>query len=285
LRGRPRNIEGAFPLLLIGSVLLVYCAVLRNEALASSGAHFPLWGVVGGVGAVIAGAGVYSVFLDPSAPPEPAPEGFVMVPKAEWEAALSARRASTRSTSPTNVPPWWEGPEIDAETPQVRPNRPAASRQVSMPSSVAPARASSSPRLAGPPSQRLTGGASSALPPPPVPSRLATPSGPTPSSPRKTPLSELEAAISELEAMADDDFKPAPRRTGKAGPEESQSCADCGRGMASDRDPSHCTGCARKLCVDCALASQFEDADLRCIECRARGSRPGHGAKTVARRR
>ncbi len=282
---RPRNFEGAFPLLLIGSALLVYCAVLRNEALTSNGVHFPLWGVVGAVGAVIAGAGVYSVFIDPSEPSEAAPEGFVMVPKAEWEATRTARRASPRSPSPTLAPPWWEGPEVYPETSQARPTRPTVPRSVARPAPVPPTRMMPRPRPVSPSAQRPVMGHSASPLAPRAPTRVAPPPPPTHPATRKTPLNELEAAISQLEALVDSDVKPGPRRPPKAGPEEPPSCADCGRGMASDWDPSRCSDCGRKLCVDCALASQFEDTDLRCIECRAREPRARRGVKTGPRRR
>ena len=281
----PRNIDGAFPLLHIGSALLVYCAILRNEALASSGAHFPLWGVVGAVGAVIAGAGVYSIFLDPSEPPESAPEGYVMVPKTEWEAARSARRATPRPVSAAVVPPWWEGPEVDTETPPMHPTQPPVHRPITRPAPVPPARARPTLPRVPPPSQRATGGSPRSASPPHTPTPRVTPLGPTPPTARETPLSELEAAISELEALVDRDPGPGSPRPAKASPQESGSCVDCGREMARDWDPSRCSGCGRTLCVDCALASQFEDTDLRCIECRAREPRPGRSSKAVARRR
>jgi len=118
---RPLNFDGAFPLLLLGSALLCYAAVLANEELASKSPHLPLWGLVGAVGAVIAGAGIYSTFLVPDqAPALDLTKDWVTVPKAEWE-ALRRR--------PTNVAAAPNAPRVVPPAGRAMPTRPPASRQ------------------------------------------------------------------------------------------------------------------------------------------------------------
>ena len=129
---RPLNFEGAFPLLLIGSALLCYAAVLANEELATKGGHLPLWGIVGAVGAVIAGAGVYSTFLVPAqAEALDLTKEWVTIPKAEWEALRApptianrpvpvpgsnlARGPAAPSRVPLSRPAWAEDWDVDSE--------------------------------------------------------------------------------------------------------------------------------------------------------------------------
>jgi hypothetical protein len=277
-----KNFEGAFPLLLIGSALLVYCAILRNQSVSASGAHFPLWALIGTVGAVIAGAGVYSVFLNPSAPAaRVVPEGFVLVPEAECEASRPGRRVDGRSTPPMLDPPWWEGPEVYPEPSRERPTRAAIPRVADR--SVPPPRMAPRGQPAPPPARRAPAGGMGPAPRPPpraVPTR-----GPEPLAPRRASLSELNETLAELEALADSEFKPSPRRMPKTVPTEPHSCADCGRGLPSGPSEERCSGCNRTLCVDCALSSQFEDADLRCNECRAREPKGEPAARSGASRR
>ncbi len=286
LKRRLDNFEGAFPLLLIGSVLIVYCAILRNEALASNGLHFPLWGIVGAVGAVIAGAGVYSVFLEPSELTVPAaPEGFVMVPKAEWEAARFHPRPSAPSPTTTSVPPWWEGPPVYPDIAPEPPTSPTAPIETTQPYSIRAAEpASRPPAIPWPPSRPTDSGRG----PPPVtrqPSRTVPAPGRTLPIPRRGSIDELEETITELEALVEEASKPSPRRAPGARSGESRICVDCGRRLPTGREPNPCSGCGRELCVDCALSSQFEDADLRCTDCRAGDGRAGSAPKTGAARR
>jgi hypothetical protein len=265
---RPLNIEGAFPLLLVGSVLLVYCALLRNETLNAQGTHLPLWGLIGAVGAVIVGSGVYSVLLNPPKSPAPAaPEGFVMVPKTEWEAARSGPRPGARSAPTTTAaPPWWEGPHAYPGTPPVSPASPTSTRAAPIP----PARAVRHLPPASSSSQKSPGGGPGVTSAPRA-SPLPVPAlGPTPSSPRRASLNELKETLTELEAVVSTTFKPAPRRPPNAERQERPTCTDCGRWLPRDRAPIRCADCGKELCVDCALSSQFEDADLRCDKCRAR---------------
>jgi hypothetical protein len=103
---RSLNLEGAFPLLLIGSALLVYAAVLANQEISSSGSHLPLWGLVGGVGGVIAGAGIYSTFWVPTEASELGTSNdWVTIPKTEWEVLRASRPNADRPSSPPRVAP------------------------------------------------------------------------------------------------------------------------------------------------------------------------------------
>jgi len=268
---KQRNIEGAFPLLLVGSVLLVYCAVLRSEAIASSGLRFPLWGIVGAVGAVIAGSGVYSIFLDTAETTEPtAPDGFVLVPKAEWE-AVHPRPAATATHKPS-LPPWWEGPPNQSETmrhvtvPTVARAPPRSAPPTAPPATRTQPLAAPSTKVAG---ARITGPTPAArkpIAPATTKPRLTAP------APPKGSLEELRQTLGELEDLVNSNFKSTPRTVTKVGLTKSSSCADCGQEVPSSPAPNQCAGCGRRLCVDCALSSQFEDADLRCNECRARQS-------------
>ncbi len=286
LKRRPDNFEGAFPLLLIGSVLIVYCAILRNEALASNGVHFPLWGIVGAVGAVIAGAGVYSVFLEPSElTVSAAPEGFVMVPKAEWEAARIHPRPSAPAPTTTSVPPWWEGPPVYPDIAPEPPTSPSVPIETTQPYSVRATESASGPPVPPRPSPRPIGDGLGSPALPRLPSRMVPDSAPAPPIPRRASTDDLEETIAELEALVEDVSRPTPRRTPVARPGSSRLCADCSRRLSADPTSNPCSGCGQELCVDCALSSQFEDADLRCIACRARDPRVGSAAKTSASRR
>ena len=271
-RRRAGNIEGAFPLLLLGSVLLIYCAILRSQTITAGGAHFPLWGIVGAVGAVVAGSGVYSLFLDTSEPAASAlPDGLVLVSKAELDALRPKSIPATAPAAPT--PPWWEGPPAPSARTPPRSLNPAVVTQPSRPESL-PARPAVPAKIPAPTSPvkespRAEPSVRNRTPskPPPAPAPTAPP--------RKGSLAELRQALAELEDLVNTNFKspsrPAPP-TLKVGPAKPASCADCGRDVPGNPVPDHCAGCGRRLCVDCALASQFEDADLRCNECRARQS-------------
>jgi hypothetical protein len=277
LTRRLGNIEGAFPLLLIGSALLVYAAIIANQELATKGSHLPLWGLIAGVGAVIVGSGVYSVFLNPSVPPAPvAPEGFVMVPKAEWESSRSAQRASarTKSTVPphtTSAPPWWEGPQSYPGIFTVRTTSPNVTHEATRPAPVPLAKVPRHPPLTSPPSQGSAGGGAGPAPATHLPPGPSPASGPTPPAPRRASLNELKEALTELEALVNNDVKPAARRLPKASPEETPSCVDCGRSLRADRASNRCAGCGRRLCAECTSSSRLEYGDLRCLEC---GMRP-----------
>lgn len=265
------NFEGAFPLLLIGSALLVYCAVLRTEAIASTGSRFPLWGIVGAVGAVIAGSGVFSIFLDNSEGGRPTtPDGFVLVPKAEWDVVRPRPPTTTKSVA--SVPPWWEGPGEPSEPAPPRPTARTITRDAARstsPHGAPVVRAQLSPAT---PAQAAT---TRAVPAPVPPKRIApAATKPRPASPPppKGSLEELRQSLAELEDMVNNNSRSTARTVTKAGRPRTSSCADCAQEVANSPAPNLCAGCGRRLCVDCALSSQFEDADLRCNECRARQS-------------
>lgn len=253
-------------------MLLVYCALIRNETLAAQGTHIPLWGLVGAVGAVIVGSGIYSAFLSPSEEPAvPTPDGFVLVPRAEWEDARLGMRPIPRPASRPPAPPWWEGPHDYPEPADARPTAPTVHREAPRQSTVPSPRAARPPPPIDPSAQRLTVGdlGSKSKSQPPIHPGPTT--GPAPPNPRSVSLRELKESLSELEALVSGELKPTVEHLLKARPPVgAPSCADCGRAVSRDPNPSQCSDCSKVLCLDCALSSQFEDADLLCNECRGR---------------
>jgi hypothetical protein len=270
-RRRTGNLEGALPLLLIGAALLVYSTVLASEALSSPGARLPLWGLVGGVGAVVLGAGIYSTFLEPVPPPQSdRTREWVTVPRAEYEALRSSRRANEGPASTSREPPWWEGPPDHPTVPPVRHAVPEVPREGVGPAPVRSTPAVPPPGLA-PPAPRIpaegTAGTETA---PRSLTRAPSAPGPPPKAVQRGFPKEFMDSLSELEALANRRLKSSPQRLGRAAPGEPLSCADCKRGLSNDPSPSRCSDCRLALCVDCALSSQMEDGDLRCVACRVR---------------
>jgi len=243
------NFEGAFPLLIIGSVLLVYTAILASQQIGSHSSHLPLWGLLAGVGAVIVGAGIYSTFLEPEETrASKTSADWVTVPRAEWEARYGARRRPEQfPTPPEPGPIWWEGP---------------------------PAVATATPSRAVPAANRVQTSR------PPVPTRPVPvetrPRSPTQAIPRPTSrysYRELMDELSQLEtlvyggAVSSARTPPAtpPRR-----PQSTPTCMDCDRPLSAAAAPAPCGGCGRGLCARCAASSRAEDGEVRCVECRAR---------------
>lgn len=237
------NFEGAFPLLMIGSVLVVYAGILASQEIGSKG-HLPLWGLFGGVGAVIVGAGIYSTFLEPEIAAPPVSGGdLVTVPRADWEALRPARSTSERA-SPEGTPIWWEGPPAFASGIRPRPSRPtvkAPATSGSRPSTV--------PRPEVSPAEALTR-------PPQRPSRRYT-------------LQELRKTLDELEDLASSAPPPHPRSAWRHRADESLYCADCDSRLSEWAGRSRCSDCHRGLCDRCAASSRSEDGEVRCNECRA----------------
>ena len=239
MKRRFQNLEGAFPLLLIGSVLVVYAAIVANQEVGMKGSHLPLWGLMAGVGMVIVGAGIYSTFLEPTFPPDiVAPSEWVTVPKADWD-ALRAPRPPREAPRPSpHLPIWWEGP------PEPEKPRPAVAIAKKPPT---PARA---PRRVEP--------------------------EPAPSAPvlRRTPLlNDLKDALTELETLVNQDVRsPASRRPSTAGPDELRSCADCGRRLPRSGTAYACSSCGHRMCYECASSSREEYTEVRCLECGVRAS-------------
>jgi hypothetical protein len=266
---RPGNFEGAFPLLLIGSVLLIYAAIIANQELASKSSHLPLWGLIGGVGAVIVGAGIYSTFLEPAIAAEPTgTKDWVTIPKEEWDALRSRPRTDSRLAPPTPVPPWWEGPPARGTVPRLRQIGPPIPSKEAEPISGQPSSVVPLPRGNRPTATMSVNRVGESPSAPRVPSsRTAPPLGPTPGAPRKASLNELKEALTELEALVNSDVKPTPRLPSKVGPEEPLSCVDCGRKLRADRPLNRCSRCGRRVCSGCASSARLEYSDLRCLEC------------------
>lgn len=276
---RVHNLEGAFPLLLVGGALLVYAAIIANQELVAHNSHVPLWGLVSAVGVVIAGAGVYSAFLEEPAPAAPVPvSDSVTIPKTEYEALRAGRSTPPKAPPPATVPEWWEGPPLP---PPPRPSPLPSAEPVADLGRPRPVPASlSSPvrRPSTPTPRELPVGRT----PTPVPSRAPTPrippAGPAPFAAR-TSLKDLKSALSELESLLDHEFTVSPRATPKPAPTGVPACADCRRALPKSPAANDCSGCGKGLCNDCTLSSQFEDGDIRCIECRARDPWPRRSAR------
>ena len=251
MKWRAGNLEGAFPLLLIGSVLVVYAGLLASEQIGSHSTHLPLWGLLGGVGAVIVGAGIYSTFLEPETVPAPDTSAdWVTVPRAEWEARSAVRRPSERAEeAPKPVPIWWEGPPTPIDA--------SVSRASAFPSS---ARANRRPL------------------PTPSPLVQTHPMKPTRVVPRPTArysYRELTEELSELEALvygatgSSARTRPTPP---SLSPPPARTCMDCERPLTAAASPTPCHSCGRGLCARCTASSKSEDGEVRCVECRARES-------------
>lgn len=270
---RTWNTEGAFPLLLLGGALLIYAAVLAIQELSSNTSHLPLWGLVGGVGAVITGAGIYSTFLvQEKTPATAASKSWVTVPKAEWESLRSRRPGTEHRVPPSQEPPWWEGPLDRASEPSFSSSVAPVQRALtdstgSRPIPIStPTRPGSSgheglAQIAARPFS-LRGGRDRTLPEESAPTQRTS----------NRPLKELNDAITELEQLVNDRSK-MPQRGVKAGGQPGlSSCVDCGREMSRDTPPDTCSGCGQGLCFKCAQSSRSEDGSLRCVECRARNA-------------
>ena len=274
---RLSNLEGAFPLLLIGSALLVYAAIIANQEIAAHNTHLPLWGLIGAVGVVIAGAGVYSTFLEGPPTPVPVPPSdAVLVSKAEYDRMKTPPAPSRSPAPPPKMPEWWEGPP---EPPAPRPAAEAV--PASYEEELLRLRTSGRPAPRGIVLHRPAGPAVATGPAAP-PTRAPSPSVPRPAgSPTttRTSLRELKSALSELETLLDREFTPTSRTAPVPAPKGVPACADCRRALAKSPVPNECSGCGKGLCNDCALSSQFEDGDLRCIECRARDPWPRRPAR------
>lgn len=245
------NLEGAFPLLLIGSVLVVYAGVLASQEVGTH-PHLPLWGLLAGVGVVIVGAGIYSTFLEPDTAPAPKPgEERASVPRAESEARTRSHHTPERTpASSETVPIWWEGP-------------PSASPTAS------PARAAPGTRTA-PPAQSIPSTSVRA-----VESRPAGPRRSVPHPSARYSFKELSDELTDLEALvygrADARLGSTPRPPASGRP-TTYTCTDCDRPLTTASSASACQGCGRRLCVRCTASSRSEDGEVRCVDCRARAT-------------
>jgi len=245
------NFEGAFPLLLIGSVLLVYAGILASQQVGSHASHLPLWGLFGGVGAVIVGAGIYSTFLEP----EPA---IASKPLADWRAVPTAgpearavrAAADRRPPASASVPIWWEGTSESA-TAKTSPTPAVPTPAGHLPSSTPTSTPSGAPRPQGP-------------------SRAV----PRPSA--RYSYRQLSDEISELEAMVYGTSEGTPRGPAGGSPARRRSagagCTDCDRPLTAAASASPCRECGRGLCARCVASSKSEDGEIRCIDCRARAA-------------
>jgi hypothetical protein len=240
------NFEGAFPLLLIGGALLIYAVVLANQEIGMHGSHLPLYGLVGGVGAVVAGAGLYSAFSVSASDRNATATSSASAPRLP-QRGRGAPNATSRAHPKSFSPTWWEGPG-EAPAP-VRGGAKGTEVRVA----PRPASTRSIPELA---SEVRAPGKSVADP------QLSRPS----------PNADLLDQLAEIEAIAQEMQRRSPRRSARPALKGVMACCDCDAPMDSDPAPNFCPECHRRLCVDCALASSLEDGELRCLECRERSA-------------
>ena len=268
MKRRLDNFEGAFPLLVIGSVLLVYAAIIAGPEIGTKG-HLPLWGLIAGVGAVIVGAGIYSTFLEPAtAETAPSTKDWVTVPRSEWDSLRAGRVTGGARFPRTEEPAWWEGPPVPPAAPISRRTRPEIYREPERPI-PRPSKLESPLSTPVRPSTAIAGGRASAIPPR-APTREPPRVGPSLPIYRKGSLEDLERTVSEIEALVNGQVSLAPGRPPRAVSRELLLCADCDRHLPQNPAPVRCTGCGAWMCARCAASSRSEDGELRCIACRVR---------------
>jgi hypothetical protein len=274
--GNRVNLKGAAPLLLIGAFALAYSIVVALQSAALPGHRLSiLWLLIIVAGAILLGAGVFSLFwaeveevpvVPPSQPKAVGAAGQGLMPRREENIRPEAPRPAA------SLPPWWEGPPtspVAAPTPSPTVRHVATglasvrvTPAVSNPNSTAPV--TQSPTRSPPRFATLTSSA-------PVPARVPMSAVSTSTVSRGGFPKEFMEALSELETLANRELKLAPGNPPRANTGGLRTCVDCKREIASnDRSRNRCVSCGRGLCVDCATSSKREDGEVRCIECRVR---------------
>ncbi len=238
------NLHGAFPLLLIGSVLLVYGVTLGLQVPTPTVARFEIWEMVVAVGATLVGSGLFSLAYATES--EDAPE---RAPRRPAAAAPGPRIAPQAKTVPPRgpertVPEWWEGPTAP-DPGRRRAPAPAAGD------------APSGARALGPP-------VSTSIPA----TDTGAASGPEDRAGRGH--EEIDGALLELESIARDMGEPkAPPQLFVAGRAvHIDRCADCGRALALDAPERFCVECGRSLCPDCGHPARGNRDGVACQRCR-----------------
>lgn len=240
---RRLNVEGAYPLFLIGSALLVYGVIVGLEVPPPTIGRFEIWQLVIVVGSTIVAAGLFSLYFAidmarTSPPPAPA-ESIPPEPDRTRGRPLTAPSAS----SPTKyiAAPWWEGPPVAEPLVQTR-TRPA------------PSVVSRAQKPAGPVARPSSS---------PIPERAA---GPNPPPPRTQ--DEVADSLRELDAIS---LEIASTSVAKSRPPVkkplARRCADCGRPASSAGPGPMCSHCGRALCAECAEGSLLRTADVTCASC------------------
>lgn len=264
---RGLNFRGAAPLLALGIFLVGYAVVLSLEEPAVPGGHLAIWELVVAAGAVILGAGVFSLFLAESPAEEKAP-GAVPRRRAEHEPLVVAqpRPASPPGRRPTptvlpgaarsafaasqtspraELPPWWEGP----------PKR--TDRPVHVAPPVSPARPSAPP--AHPVVSRARPYSAVARSPTPHPTEGAAPSGGLPV--------DIADALAAWEAIAKSPkpvYAQPPAELSRHRPDR---CVDCNRTLDADPGARGCRSCGRRLCTECSSSALQSARQVACIDC------------------
>lgn len=236
------NLEGAYPLLLIGAAVLVYGVILALQVPPPSIGRFEIWQLAIVVGATILAAGIFSLYFATLSPKE-VPETPVRRPSAPppEHPRATPRPTATVPPSTATAPPWWEGPPPSAPT--------------------------SRPRVA---SASLSPSATD-VPAGPASSRRATTHPVLSVSPDRPPVpkaDEIESLLTELDAISRElTATSAPRSPATPPKPRLRSCIDCGRSSGGTGPGPMCSHCGRTLCTGCAEASLLRTGDVTCQSC------------------
>ena len=244
-RGHARslNVEGAYPLLLIGGALIVYGVIVGLQVPPPTIGRFEIWQLMIVLGTTIAAAGVFSLYFAEeerrsAARTSRAVEG--PSPSNRIRAPVPAP-SSVAPTAPSTAP-WWEGPPESAAG-----RRPAPARASTDSSSIPFGRPKSTPP--------------SVTTPPPADAG-STSRSPTSEDEIANTLKELEAISREITSSSALAARPAPTKS------QARRCSDCGRSIEREASRPSCSRCGRPLCTECAEASLLQTAMVTCSNCR-----------------
>ncbi len=223
------NVQGAFPLLLIGAALLAYGLALAVQSPSPTIGRFEIWEVVIVVSSTLIGAGIFSLLYAAEPPTEaPGPRDAPAASGSTKAMSGPARREDPSRTRALEDPPWLEGPDA-VEVPGPVAYASSASRGIARPAAPSHAAATLARRA----------------------EEARDPDPPAPSG-----RDEIESALEELEAISKDiTTQPSPA-SGRSAPRRSSvpRCADCGRTLTLEQPGRACRECGRPLCEDCGRA-------------------------------
>lgn len=240
---RHLNVEGAYPLFLIGGALLVYGVLVALEVPPPTIGRFEIWQLVIVVGSTLVAAGLFSLYFALETPRVAPPPSPIEPPSQRSDRAHGRPPSISSASSPTAsaAPPWWEGPPVAA--PSVR------SRIRPAPSVVSRAQVSTEPS------------------PPPSASPVR-PLSVSPERPSSTTEDEVANTLRELDAISREitSTSAATSRPPAKKP-LARRCVDCDRPANSPGPGPMCSRCGRALCVECAEGSLLRTADVTCRSC------------------
>lgn len=235
--------EGAYPLLLIGSALLVYGVIVGLEVPPPTIGRFEIWQLVIVVGSTVVAAGLFSLYFAIQTPRGAPPPPPIQSPpqKSDRAGGRPPSILSASSATASVAPPWWEGPPVAAPSARsrIRPAPPVISR--------------------GPESTVPT--------PPPSPSPVR-PLSASPEPPPSSTEDEVANTLRELDAISREiTSNSAATSRPPAKKPLARRCADCGQPASGAGPGPMCSRCGRTLCVECAEASLLRTADVTCRSC------------------